>query len=82
MGKFMVLVKGTGYTSHVHETLDSAVTEGKRLFNERLGKMGEVQILEIVGTIRMEEVPVVKKEMVIHLQDRLKNSNQEDDLPF
>lgn len=82
MGKFMVLVKGTGYTNYVHDTIESASKEAQRLFVEKCAKMGEVHILEIVGVVKMEEVPVVEKKMTVTLPDRLKSQNQEDDLPF
>lgn len=75
MSKFMLLVDGSEYTSYVHNSIDNAVAEAKRLF-EKTGK--EVHILEIVGSIKMEEIPVTRKEMVVHLPDRLKN----DGLPF
>ena len=75
MDKFMLLVDGTGYTSYVHNSIDNAVAEAKRL-HEKTGK--EVHILEIVGSVKTEEVPVTKKETVVHLPERL----IDDGLPF
>lgn len=71
----MLLVDGTGYTSYVHNSIDNAVTEAQRLLKKH-GK--EVHILEIVGSVKMEEVPVTEKKAVVHLPDRLKD----DGLPF
>ena len=71
----MLLVDGTGYTSYVHNSIDNAVAEAKRL-HEKTGK--EVHILEIVGSVKVEEVPVTRKEVVVKLSDRLIN----DGLPF
>ena len=75
MSKFMLLVDGTGYTSYVHQSIDNAVAEATRL-HKKTGK--EVHILEVVGVVKEEEVPVTRKEVVVLLPDRLKD----DGLPF
>lgn len=63
---------------YVHEGIESAVTEAKRL--HELVTNGTVQILQIVGEVRSVEVPVTRKEMRVFIKPKF--STQDDDLPF
>lgn len=76
MLKFLVMTKtGTKPPSFIHNTIESAVVEARRL-HELL--QTDVYILEIVGEIKSVEVPVTKQVTIIEVDERLKNN----DLPF
>lgn len=57
-----------------HYDIELAVQEAKRL-HELYGS--PVEILKVVGEVKTEEVPVVKKEVKVTL-----NKDEEQDLPF
>ncbi len=73
--QFYLLVIGTdaGYR-HAHDTIELATTEAKRL-HTLTGN--EVIILELVGTVKTVEVPVVQKRVEVKITERLV-----DNLPF
>ncbi|MES2285808.1 MAG: hypothetical protein V4547_08990 [Bacteroidota bacterium] len=75
MANFYIYVLGTdaGYRFS-HPNIESATTEAKRLHD--LTKK-EVHILELVGTVKTVEVPVVQKTVVVTIFDKIN-----DDLPF
>ena len=76
MSRFLLQTKnGQKPPKYEHTTIESAITEAKRL--HEIHKI-EVMILEIVGEIKSVEVPVTRTETKIDLIERY----QSDDLPF
>lgn len=68
---------GVNPPKYVHQNIESAVIEAKRLHS----LTGEsVEILQIVGEVKSVEVPVTRKEMRVFIKPKF--SSSEDDLPF
>lgn len=84
MNKFLLLAKnGTTPPAYQHDTIESAIIEGRRLHDLN---HTDVLILEIVGEIKFTQVPVTTEVTLIDVDDRFKNEEFnrqfQDDLPF
>lgn len=78
MRQFLLMTKrGPKPPSYVHSSIESALAEATRL---SLTYTEEVTILEIVGTVKQVEVPVIRLETKVTLKEGIYNDN--DDLPF
>lgn len=73
MGYKLQTANGLTPPRYVHETLEGAIAEAKRL-NLQCGY--KVEILEIVGCVEQVEVPVVERKQVV------KSFKADSDLPF
>lgn len=76
--QFMILAKnGSNPPTYVHNEISAAVAEAERLHN-KLG--GEVFILQVIGVVKKEQVPVTELKTVTKvLKDLIIET---DDLPF
>ena len=74
-----LLQSQTGKTppKYLHKSLESAITEAKRL---SVLLKEDIKILELVGVVSQKEVPVTKIETKVELVKRLEE--EMDDLPF
>lgn len=68
---------GTKPPKFIHQNIESAITEAKRL-SELLKE--DIKILEVVGVVTQKEIPVTKMETKIELVARY--NDVLDDLPF
>lgn len=75
-GFYLMTKKGTTPPKFLHRSMESAVREAYRL-SELLND--EVFILEFVGKVVTEEVPVTKRVTRAIMNN---NQSEEDDLPF
>lgn len=75
MKNYYYLIAERGDKPHYkHETLESAVTEAKRLIST-IKNIGKIEIVKSVGFVNIEQVPVTKNEIVVHV-------GMNDELPF
>lgn len=74
----MLLATNGGYPpKFIHTDIGAAVTEAKRL-QKYLG--GEVKILQIIGVVKKEHVPVTELKQTVTMDKDLFSGT--DDLPF
>lgn len=72
---YMLFVDGGNAPTHVHDDINSATTEAKRL-HAITNK--NVRILKMIGVVETIEVPVTEKRVVVSVYDK----ERPDDIPF
>lgn len=72
---YMLFVDGGNAPTFIHDDINSATTEAKRLHAVTNKK---VRILKMIGVVETIEVPVVEKRVVVSVYDK----ERPDDIPF
>ena len=72
---YMLFVEGGNAPTFIHDDINSATTEAKRL-HAITNK--NVRILKMIGVVETVEVPVVEKRVVVSVYD----NERPDDIPF